>query len=152
VAQAEISCGVSAGGYEAAIRGTNRRGDEQGSRCGEGSLVARARLSYLTAEGRDSIHEQTVRVFEEIGIDHNTPSAIDLLAQAAASVDRFAHLEQCEGRLLVEEAASRAEDILATHVVASLADDIQDESDAVIARLARSVGAAESRVRWRNAS
>jgi trimethylamine--corrinoid protein Co-methyltransferase len=52
--------------------------------------VARARLTYLSAEDRDFIHEQAVRVLAEVGIGYNTPEAIDLLAEAGAEVDRAA--------------------------------------------------------------
>jgi trimethylamine--corrinoid protein Co-methyltransferase len=49
--------------------------------------VARARLSYLSAEERDFIHEQTAFVLENVGIAYNTPAAIDLLEEAGAAVD-----------------------------------------------------------------
>jgi len=52
--------------------------------------VARARLTYLSAEDRDFVHEQAVRVLQEVGIGYNTPEAIDLLADAGARVDRSA--------------------------------------------------------------
>ncbi|MBE0528103.1 MAG: trimethylamine methyltransferase family protein, partial [Thermoleophilia bacterium] len=52
--------------------------------------MARARLTYLTAEDRDFVHEQAVRVLEQIGIGYNTPEAIELLAEAGAEVDRTA--------------------------------------------------------------
>ena len=42
--------------------------------------MARARLTYLSAEDRDFVHEQAVRVLAEIGIGYNTPEAIELLA------------------------------------------------------------------------
>jgi trimethylamine---corrinoid protein Co-methyltransferase len=50
--------------------------------------VARARLSYLSAEDRTFVHEQALRVLAEVGIGYNTPEAIDLLAEAGAPVDR----------------------------------------------------------------
>jgi len=52
--------------------------------------VARPRLTYLSAEDREFVHEQAVRVLGEIGIGYNTPEAIDLLAEAGAQVDRSA--------------------------------------------------------------
>lgn len=52
--------------------------------------MARARLTYLSAEDRDFVHEQAVRVLEEVGIGYNTPGAIELLAEAGARVDRTA--------------------------------------------------------------
>jgi trimethylamine---corrinoid protein Co-methyltransferase len=49
--------------------------------------VARPRIEYLSREDREYVHEQTVRVLEEVGIGYNTPSAIDLLEEAGARVD-----------------------------------------------------------------
>jgi trimethylamine--corrinoid protein Co-methyltransferase len=57
--------------------------------------------------------------------------------------------EAYEGRPLVEEAAARAEELLRTHEVEPLSDDVAAEVDAVIARFARSVGAPEARVGWK---
>jgi len=50
--------------------------------------VARARMTYLSAAERQFVHEQTVRVLEEVGAGYNTPAAIDLLEEAGAEVDR----------------------------------------------------------------
>lgn len=50
--------------------------------------MARARMTYLSAEEREFIHEQVVRVLEEVGVGYNTPAAVDLLAEAGADVDR----------------------------------------------------------------
>jgi len=50
--------------------------------------VARARVQYLTDAEKQFVHEQTLRVLEEIGIRFNTPIAIDLLEEAGAKVDR----------------------------------------------------------------
>jgi len=50
--------------------------------------VARARVRYLSDEDRQFVHEQAMRVLEEIGIAFNTEKAIDLLAAAGALVDR----------------------------------------------------------------
>jgi trimethylamine--corrinoid protein Co-methyltransferase len=52
--------------------------------------VTRPRLTYLSSEDCDFLHEQAVRVLAEIGIGYNTPAAIDLLAEAGARVDRAA--------------------------------------------------------------
>jgi len=52
--------------------------------------VARARLRYLSDADKQFVHEQTVRVLEEVGIAFNTPQAVDLLAEAGAQVDRDA--------------------------------------------------------------
>lgn len=57
--------------------------------------------------------------------------------------------ESYGGRTLVADAAAQARALLATHEVPPLADDVADEIDAVIARYARSVGASDTRVRWR---
>ena len=54
--------------------------------------------------------------------------------------------EAYEGRPLVAEAAARAEELLRTHEVEPLADDVAAEVDAVIERYARSVGAPTGRV------
>jgi trimethylamine--corrinoid protein Co-methyltransferase len=45
-------------------------------------------VRYLTDEDRQFVHEQTMRVLEEIGIAFNSDKAIDLLEQAGAEVDR----------------------------------------------------------------
>ena len=45
-------------------------------------------MRYLTDEDRQFVHEQTMRVLEEIGIAFNSDKAIDLLEQAGAEVDR----------------------------------------------------------------
>ncbi len=58
--------------------------------------------------------------------------------------------EAYEGRPLVEEAAARADELLHTHVVDPLPDDVAAEVDAVIERYARSVGASGTRVSWRS--
>ena len=50
--------------------------------------MAKARLQYLSDAERQFVHEQTVRVLEEIGVAYNTPKAIDLLEEAGAPVDR----------------------------------------------------------------
>jgi len=58
--------------------------------------------------------------------------------------------EQYAGRSLVAEAAAEADELLATHEVPPLADDVAAEVDAVIERYARAVGAPDDRVRWRD--
>ena len=52
--------------------------------------MARPRLTYLSREDREFVHEQATRVLAEIGIGYNTPEAIDLLAEAGAQADRAA--------------------------------------------------------------
>jgi hypothetical protein len=49
----------------------------------------------------------------------------------------------------VEEAAARADELLRTHEVEPLPDDVIAEVDAVIDRFARSVGASDARVDWK---
>ena len=49
--------------------------------------MARPRLTYLSDDDRAFVHEQAVRVLEDIGIGYNTPEAIELLAEAGAHVD-----------------------------------------------------------------
>jgi len=50
--------------------------------------MARPRLTYLSEADRAFVHEQTVRVLEDVGIGYNTPEAIDLVEAAGARVDR----------------------------------------------------------------
>jgi trimethylamine--corrinoid protein Co-methyltransferase len=50
--------------------------------------VARARLTYLSEEERQFVHEETALVLEEVGVGYNSPVAIDLLEEAGAQVDR----------------------------------------------------------------
>jgi len=50
--------------------------------------VAQARLSYLSDEERQFVHEQTAFVLAKVGIGYNSPAAIDLLEEAGAEVDR----------------------------------------------------------------
>ena len=57
--------------------------------------------------------------------------------------------EAYEGRPLAQEAAARADELLRTHEVDPLPEDVAAEIDAVIERYARSVGAPAARVRWR---
>jgi trimethylamine---corrinoid protein Co-methyltransferase len=59
--------------------------------------------------------------------------------------------EQYRGRPLAEEAADRADELLRTHEVTPLPEDVAAEIDAVIERFARSVGASVARVTWKAA-
>ena len=52
--------------------------------------MARAKIQYLSEDDQSFVHEQTVRVLEEVGIAFNSEKAIDLLAEAGAPVDRAA--------------------------------------------------------------
>ncbi len=57
--------------------------------------------------------------------------------------------ETYAGRSLVDDAAEQARELLAAHTVPPLADDVVAEIDRVIESYARSVGAPQARVRWR---
>jgi trimethylamine--corrinoid protein Co-methyltransferase len=57
--------------------------------------------------------------------------------------------EAYAGRSLVQDAAEKARELMAAHTVLPLADDVVVEIDRVIDDFARSVGAPEARVRWR---
>jgi trimethylamine--corrinoid protein Co-methyltransferase len=50
--------------------------------------MARPHLSFLSARDKEFVHEQTVRVLEEVGIGFNSAKAIALLEAAGAPVDR----------------------------------------------------------------
>ncbi len=63
-----------------------------------------------------------------------------------------APFESYGGRSLVEDAAEQARELLRTHEVPPLPDDVAAEIDAVIERYARAVGAPAQRVRWREAA
>jgi trimethylamine---corrinoid protein Co-methyltransferase len=52
--------------------------------------VARPRLHLLSDAERESLHEQTLTVLEEVGIAFNTPAALDLLEEGGAVCDRAA--------------------------------------------------------------
>jgi trimethylamine--corrinoid protein Co-methyltransferase len=65
--------------------------------------MARPHLSFLRPQDREFVHEQTVRVLEEVGVGFNNAKAIALLEAAGAPVDHHklaariprALLEQC---------------------------------------------------------
>jgi trimethylamine---corrinoid protein Co-methyltransferase len=64
--------------------------------------MATPRITLMSEAEKDFVHEQTVRVLEEVGVAYNSPQAIDLLEKAGALVDR----ERLTARLswpLVEE-------------------------------------------------
>ncbi len=69
--------------------------------------MARARVSFLTDDEKEALHEQTLEVLEHTGIAFNTPLAIDLLQEAGATVDRGA-LRACLPRELVESCLALA--------------------------------------------
>ena len=63
-----------------------------------GAVARRAPDLPVRASDRAFVHEQAVRVLEEVGIGYNTPEAIELLAEAGAPVDRDgAHGQGCPG-------------------------------------------------------
>ena len=67
--------------------------------------MAQVRLSYLSDSEKEFVHEQTVKVLEEVGVAYNTPQAIDIVEAAGAEVDRDALTAKLPWALV--EAASR---------------------------------------------
>ena len=49
--------------------------------------MARPRLEYLSEADKQFVHEQTVRLLEEVGVAYNTPTLTGLLSEAGATVD-----------------------------------------------------------------
>ena len=49
--------------------------------------MTRPRLQYLSEADRQFVHEQTVRVLEQVGVAYNSPTLTDLLREAGAVVD-----------------------------------------------------------------
>ena len=66
-----------------------------------------------------------------------------------AAVRQREPFETYAGKSLARDAAEQAHELLAAHTVPPLADDVVAEIDRVIENYARSVGAPEARVRWR---
>ena len=52
--------------------------------------MARPRFEYLSEAEKQFVHEQTVRLLEEVGIAYNTPTLTGLLKEAGATVDEVA--------------------------------------------------------------
>jgi len=52
--------------------------------------MAQARITYLSDDEKQRIHEETVWMLEHVGVGFNTPKAIEVLAAAGAPVDREA--------------------------------------------------------------
>ncbi len=52
--------------------------------------MAKARITYLSDDEKQFIHEKTLQVLAEVGVAYNSRKAIDLLAAAGAEVDRDA--------------------------------------------------------------
>jgi trimethylamine--corrinoid protein Co-methyltransferase len=50
--------------------------------------MARPQASFLSADDRETLHEQTLNVLEEVGVAYNTPMAMDLLEGTGAVLDR----------------------------------------------------------------
>ena len=50
--------------------------------------MARLQASLLSAAERDTLHEQTLTVLEEVGVAYNTPAALDVLDGTEAVLDR----------------------------------------------------------------
>jgi trimethylamine:corrinoid methyltransferase-like protein len=49
--------------------------------------VARVRFEYLSESDKQFVHEQVVRVLEEVGVAYNTPTLTESLRDAGATVD-----------------------------------------------------------------
>ena len=49
--------------------------------------MARPRFEYLSDGEKQFVHEQTVRLLEEVGVAYNTPTLTGLLREAGAVVD-----------------------------------------------------------------
>ncbi len=71
------------------------------------SLMARLTVSFLGAADRDTLHEQTLTVLEEVGVAYNTPAAMDVLEGTGAVLDRE-RLTACLPRELVERCLETA--------------------------------------------
>jgi trimethylamine--corrinoid protein Co-methyltransferase len=50
--------------------------------------MATPRITFMSEVEKDFVHEQTVRVLEEVGVAYNSLQAIELLEKAGAPVDR----------------------------------------------------------------
>ena len=50
--------------------------------------MARLTARLLDQAERDTLHEQTLTVLEEVGVAYNTPAALDLLEGTGAVLDR----------------------------------------------------------------
>jgi len=50
--------------------------------------MARLTVSFLDETDRETLHEQTLTVLEEVGVAYNTPSALDVLDGTEAVLDR----------------------------------------------------------------
>jgi len=50
--------------------------------------MARLTVSFLDKTDRETLHEQTLTVLEEVGVAYNTPAALDVLEGTGAGLDR----------------------------------------------------------------
>lgn len=50
--------------------------------------MAKARITYLSEREKEFVHEKTLEVLEHVGVAYNSPTAIDVLEEAGARVDR----------------------------------------------------------------
>lgn len=50
--------------------------------------MAKAHVSYLTAEEKEALDQQVMDVLENVGVAYNSPAVVDLVADAGAIVDR----------------------------------------------------------------
>ena len=50
--------------------------------------MARSTVSFLDETDRETLHEQTLTVLEEVGVAYNTPAAMDVLEGTGAVLDR----------------------------------------------------------------
>ncbi|RPI30534.1 MAG: hypothetical protein EHM52_03175, partial [Actinomycetota bacterium] len=65
------------------------RGREPGrDRLREAGHMARLTVSFLDETDRETLHEQTLTVLEEVGVAYNTPAALDVLEGTEAVLDR----------------------------------------------------------------
>ena len=65
--------------------------------------MARLTVSFLDETDRETLHEQTLTVLEEVGVAYNTPAAMDVLEGTGAVLDRE-RLTACLPRELVSAA------------------------------------------------
>lgn len=63
-------------------------------------------FEYLSAEGIERIHEASLTILEQFGIQFNHPEALDLLARAGAQVDRATHLVKFPREWVMEKIAT----------------------------------------------
>lgn len=62
-------------------------------------------MEILSAEQLEAIHDTSMRVLEEVGVEFMSPRALDLLAAAGAEVDRASGLVRLDRGLVAEQVA-----------------------------------------------